>query len=45
MFIHTGKDITSMLLTQASQPLGCDGGPPHVKLPPKFDLEFDPKVY
>jgi len=45
VFIHTGKEITSMLLTQALQPLGCDSGPPRVKPPPEFDLEFNPKVY
>ena len=42
-YIHTGKDITSMLLTQALLPLGCDGGPPAGKYP-VFDLEFIPKV-
>ena len=44
IFAHTGNDITSMLLTQALQPLGCDDGPPAVKPPPVFDLEFNPKV-
>ena len=43
-YIHIGKDVTSMLLTQALQPLGCDGGPPAGKYP-VFDLEFSPKVW
>ncbi|KAK2168434.1 hypothetical protein NP493_1225g02050 [Ridgeia piscesae] len=45
-FIHQHwqrNDITSMLLTQALQPLGCDGGPPAGKYP-EFDLKFSPKV-
>ena len=44
IFVHTGNDITSMLLTQALQPLGCDDGPPAVKPPPEFDLGFNPMV-
>ena len=44
IFAHTGNDITSMLLTQALQPLGCDGGPPAGKPRPEFDPRFNPNV-
>ena len=42
--IHTGNDITSMLLTQALEPRGCDDDDPLDKKPPKFDVHFNPKV-
>ena len=43
IFVHAGNDITKMLLTQALQPLGCDGGPPAGKHF-VFDLDFNPPV-
>jgi len=42
--INIGNDITSMLLTQALQPLGCDDDDPPDENPPEFDIEFSPKV-
>ena len=41
--VNAGNDITTLLVTQALQPLGCDGGPPagtHFV----FDLDFYPAV-
>ena len=43
VFVHTGHDITAMLLTHALKPLGCPGGPLSGKHP-VFDLEWDPLV-
>jgi len=43
MFVHAGNNITAMLLTQALQPLGCDGGAPAGKHF-EFDLDFNPLV-
>ena len=43
VFVHTGHDITALLLTQALKPLGCPGDPPFGKHP-VFDLEWEPLV-
>ena len=41
--VNAGNDITTLLVTQALQPLGCDGGPPAGKHL-VFDLDFNPPV-
>ena len=43
LFVHTGHDITALLLAQELKPLGCPGGSLSGKHP-VFDLDFNPPV-